>query len=133
MVVVDGQGTTVTIDAVAIIPKTITVPGWAKEVLSRTTLANTAYKTKQVATLKEVSDFAITKEYDPADLNDVSEDNVEIVITFPTGGTVTFWGTASQWSEPEVGVDGELEHSLTITPTNLNDAGTETGPVYTGS
>ena len=134
-IVVDGQGTTVTLAGVAIEPKSLTVPGWAKEVLSRTTLANTAVKTKQVAKLKEISDFVLTKEYNPGgDVAGVSEANGEVIITFPdSAGSLTFWGTATQWSEPEVGVDGELEHSLTITPTNLNAASAETPPVWAGS
>jgi len=96
------------------------------------TMRNTAWRTLQPKSLKSLTPCNLTVAYDPAmytEMNDMCPVNQEIVITFPDGETLTFWGWVNTFT-PGVNVEGEQPTaSVEIQPSNQNNAGAEVAPV----
>lgn len=133
-VVFEGHGTTFTFANVTVLPIKITVPGWAREMIDKTTLSNSAWKTKKPATLRELNDMTLTVEFDPGAVQLYPTVNQQMTLTFPSGaGSLVFWGAIKSVSDPDVETDGRMTQDIVITPTNLNASDVETAPVFAGS
>jgi len=85
---------------------------------------------KGLITLTEAS---LSAAYDPEVYDDIlSMLNVNqlITITFADSATLAFWGWINEFT-PGASVEGEQPTAdVTIIPSNQNDSGVETAPVY---
>jgi len=99
-----------------------------------TTMHNVTFKTKAPNVLIEVGECACSVSYaigTYTDMLDMLNENQLITITFPDGATVAFWGWISEF-KPSSNKEGEMPTAdLKIIPSNRNDAGAETAPVFT--
>jgi hypothetical protein len=131
----DGVGTTIafaTSSPTGLKMETIGIPGWSKTPIDVSSLANTEYKTKVMATLKESGDFTVGIQSDTNVVESTTwADNESILITLPgTAGNLTIWGGVSNIDRAAFEIDGKPIDELTITVTNLNGSGVETGPAF---
>lgn len=136
--IVEGHGFSVAHGTLSITqsPTTVEIPGFSREELERTTQANTAVTTGDLATLKAYENFTHEFPYDPSDFAAWEGDstNREHVITFPSGGTWTGWAKVMSVSSPSQNTAERPTYEVTFKLTNLNDSDVETAPVYaTGS
>lgn len=108
---------------------TISCGGYSISVIDDSDLGNTAVLTKILANLRDHSD--ITLNIDFAALGKVHfAGKKECVIGFPqVGGSLTFWGGISSVANSTFQNLQSPTCDITITVTNLNDAGEETPPV----
>jgi len=133
-VIFDAQGTTLTRSGLTSKIKTVKLGGWSKEKGDRTTLSNTAVKTKFLNTLKEYGDIIITLEFDPAVYTGtISAGNASTVIAFSNNaGSVTFWADVLSVGDVtlEAGNSAQPVFDVTFVLTNVNGSGVETVPVF---
>jgi hypothetical protein len=101
-------------------------------VIDTTTMRNTKYRTKATRSLIDLLASTFTAAYDIAIVTDlllmigVSQ---LITITFPDGQTQQFYGALNEFT-PGALTEGEMPTAeFSIEPTNVDSAGTETGPV----
>ena len=102
--------------------------------IDTTSMRNSAWRTAAAKSLKSLQPITLVVAYDP-DLYDeminMVNDNQEITITFPDGSTLVFWGFVDEFV-PNALTEGEQPTAnVTIVPTNKDDSGSETAPVYT--
>lgn len=132
----DGHSTTITfagVTSVLFVEKEVTPPGIeGGGENDTTTMANTAWRTRQPKKLKTLAPASLTVAYDPDAYTEILaliNVNVPIVITFPDDETLTFYGWLDTFT-PGSNVEGEQPTAdITIIPSNQNSSGTETAPV----
>ena len=100
-----------------------------------TTMRNTALRTRAPKKLKTLTEMEAVVSYD-ADVFDPTEVwaminvNQLITITFADGAELDFWGWLDVF-KPNRTVEGEQPTAnVTIIPSNQNDSGVETAPVF---
>lgn len=135
----DGFKTTVAFAVDTTIPELeiidVTPPGVDQGgAINRTTMANTAFRTKAAKKLKEMTDATLTVAYDPALLTvllTISGVNTLITYTFPDSSTWAIYGFIDK-AEPGTISEGDMPtmeitvvHSMRHSTTNA-----ETAPVY---
>jgi len=119
--------------------KTVTPPAVdGGDPIDLTTMHNSAWVTRGPQSLLDLGEFQVTALYDPNlyDLAAITAQlvnvNTEITIHFPDGSTLAFWGylRSIEPGSHERGTAPEV--TLTIVPTNYDDANDEeSGPVLT--
>jgi hypothetical protein len=131
----EGKGTTLTAGTstgFTILKTAVTPPEISVGEIDVTTLANTAWKTKKPALLKEAGVLKFKGIYDPA-LTVPYGVNEAWTLTIPEGGGVqVFYGFLSKFAPGEIAEGNMVECDGEITISNLNVA-VETGPAYTAS
>jgi hypothetical protein len=128
----DMQGTTFTRSGITLAPKSMTVPGWAKESIDVTTLNNSGVRTFAMKKLKTINDFVLTLVFDAAVYAAIPTGNGQWTVAFPDGaGSLTFWGDVMSVGDvsADEGSTDQPTFDLTIKVTNLNSSGAETAPV----
>ena len=97
------------------------------------TKRNTIWRTLQPKSLISLTPCSFVAAWDPAVFNelvDMLNTNQSIVITYPDGATLTFWGWLNT-ATPGANVEGEQPTmDLEIQPSNQNAAGVETAPAF---
>ena len=134
----DGFSTTISLTGTGVTfwEKTVQPPGIdGGEAIDTTTMQNTAVRTKYARSLYDITPVELSVAYDPT-YYDVAiaaiNDNQSIVITFPDGGTLTWFGFLQKFT-PEALKEGEQPMAgITLVPTNVNLEGVETIPVMSG-
>jgi hypothetical protein len=136
----DGHPTTIDFAALA---SGTTPLWWEKEVTppgiegggenDTTTMRNSIWRTKSPKVLKTLVGGSFVASYDPAVLDQmltlINVNNL-ITVTYPNGDTEAFWGWLDSFV-PNPCVEGEQPTAnCTIIPSNQNDSGVETAPVY---
>jgi len=114
--------------------KEVTPPGMAGGGANDTsTMRNSIWRTKAPKGLITLSDASFTAAYDPEVLNEIVAGlnaNKYIRIIFPNGNAWEFWGWLDEFT-PGASVEGEQPTAdCTIIPSNQDDAGAETAPIY---
>ena len=98
-----------------------------------TTMRNNVYRTQSPKKLISLGPSSFVASYDPAVYDEIIamiNDNQSIVVTFPDGSTLTFWGWIDEFV-PGALVEGEQPTAtVTIMPSNQNAAGNEIAPDY---
>lgn len=99
-----------------------------------TTMRNTVWRTFAPKKLKTLTEAAFVAGYDPKcydTIRDQAGINQLITITFPNGGSIAFWGFLNEFKKNAL-KEGEFPTAnASIHPTNQNNSGVETAPVYT--
>lgn len=117
---------------------------WEKEVtppgidgggaIETTTMRNDEWRTNAPKTLKTLTESTLTCAYDNAvypEIVAMVNVNQEIVITFPDGATLTFWGWLNTFI-PNALVEGEQPTAeVQVIPSNQDANGDEIAPVHT--
>lgn len=104
------------------------------EAIDTTTMHNTAWRTKALRVLKELTESTFNAGFDPAVVDQiVALVNVETLITvhFPDDSELDFYGGLRTFEPPELSEEEFPEAACTVTPTNSN-GGVETAPNYRG-
>jgi hypothetical protein len=135
----DGHKTTIAFGspAVALLyEKTVQPPGIeGGGPVDQTIMDNDRYRTNLPKSLKTVTSNSFEAAYDPATYDEVIRElgvNQLITITFPDTTTLKFWGWLDKFT-PNEHVEGEMPTaSCTIEPSNLDAAGDEYIPTYSG-
>jgi len=139
----DGHGTTIafgdqpsgTGPGITFWEKELTPPGMdAGGANDTTTLRNTLYRTRAPKQLITLTEMTLTVSYDPSFYDDILgmiKDNQLITITFPDTHTVAFWGWLDKFVPGPIGEGSQPTADVTIVPSNQNESGVETAPVYT--
>ncbi len=98
-----------------------------------TSMRNVDYRTQSPKDLFTVLASGVKTFYLPSMLDayiDIMLENQLIVITWPTGDTVSFWGWIEEF-KPETMEEGKAPMAdVKIEVSNLNNSGAETGPVF---
>lgn len=101
-----------------------------------TTMRNTAWRTKAPKKLKELTDGSLSVAYDPAVYDEIIamlQQNQLIVVTFPEGETISFWGWLEEFT-PGAHVEGEQPTAdVTFICSNQNNSRVETAPVFSAA
>ena len=117
--------------------KTVTPPGLdGGGAIDTTTMHNTLYRTFHPKALITVSSAKMTVAYDPVAYNEciaLLNVNTLITTTFPDGATVAFWGWLNTFVPGDHAEGEQPTAEIEIQPSNENDSGVETGPVYTSA
>ena len=140
-VVLDGQGTTIslggnTLQEVSITPPALNGGGE----INVTTHRNSAYRTKAPKKLTELGEVSFSAIYDPAEWNAALSDinnNQQITVTFANGDTLQFYGFVDSFAPAEIS-EGEIPTvDVTIIVSNQDGAdqtgGAESAPVFTSA
>lgn len=121
--------------AVKLKEKSVTPPGIdGGDLIDTTTMRNTTWRTADGRALKTLTESSFVAAYDPVvynELNAMINVNQEIEITFPDGSKLKFWGIMRVFQPNELTEGEQPTANVTISPTNKNAAGVETGPTYT--
>lgn len=118
--------------------KTLTPPGMAGGGANdTTTMRNLTLRTMAPKKLKSLTEMSVTAAYDTAvfDTGEVwamINSNQLITITWPDTATLDFWGWLDEFQPGEVSEGSQPTAELKIIPSNQDDNGDETAPVYTG-
>jgi hypothetical protein len=98
-----------------------------------TTMRNLVWRTQAPKKLKTMAEGSAKVSYDPAVYDDIVamiNVNQQIEITFPDDSTLNYWGWLDSFV-PDAIVEGQQPTAtIKIIPSNQNDAGEETAPVY---
>lgn len=134
----DGFSTTISFadnPTVLFYEKTVTPPGLqGGGANDTTTMRNTTWRTMAPKKLKTMSEASSKVSYDPAVYSDVLtmiQNNQLITINFPDGSTLEFYGWLDEFTPDEVQEGSQPTATIKIIPSNQNDSGVETAPVYT--
>jgi hypothetical protein len=134
----DGFSTIITFDGAtgaSLWEQTIAPPGAAGGGANdTTTMRNIAWRTRQPKKLSTLTDATGVAQYDPifygANLAALLRTNGRIVVTFPNGGTLTFWGWLDEF-KPNPHKEGEPPTvNFTVIPSNQDATGAEIAPLY---
>ena len=133
----DGFSTTITFEddsSVQLWEKEVTPPGISGGGPNDTsTMRNTAWRTMAPKSLKSLTPCSFVAAYDPAVYDEIVtmlNSNQLITVTFPDDSTLAFYGWIDEFT-PNANVEGaQPTANVTIQPSNQNDSGTETAPVY---
>ena len=101
-----------------------------------TTMRNTTWRTKSPKKLISLTDSELTVAYDAAVFPEIIamiNENQLVTVTFEDGATLAFWGWIDSFEPDEITEGEQPEASVTIIPSNQNDSGVETAPVYTAA
>ena len=101
-----------------------------------TTMRNSVWRTMNPKHLKSLTEGKITVAYDPAVYDDIvamCNVNQLITIAFPDGSTLAFWGYLNSFAPGELQEGEQPTADVSIQPTNQDDSGVETAPVYTAA
>lgn len=117
--------------------KTVTPPGMdGGGENDTTTMHNDIWRTRQPKKLITLSPCSFSASYDPEvydSVLDMLNENQLITITFPDGSSLAFWGWLNTFTPGEC-VEGEQPLAdCQIIPSNEDDAGEETDPVYSAT
>jgi hypothetical protein len=103
-----------------------------------TTMRNLIWRTRQAKKLKTLTDMTVTVSYDPKVYADngallfyALNINQQIIIWWPDGSKLTFWGFLDEFMPGEIVEGAQPEAELKIIATNQNNAGVEQYPIYT--
>jgi hypothetical protein len=121
--------------SIALYEKEVTPPGiTGGGENDTTTMRNTAYRTKSPKQLLSLSECSFVAAYDPdvyTSLVSMINNNQQITITFADDSTLVFWGWLDEFT-PNACKEGEQPTAACkVIPSNQNDSGVETAPVYT--
>lgn len=98
-----------------------------------TTMRNVTWRTKAPKNLKSLTPGSFVVAYDSAildEMNAMINVNQLIVITYPDGSDMRFWGFIDDFT-PNSLVEGEQPTAnITVIPTNQDSAGNEASPVH---
>jgi len=125
----EGNGVTYTYSGLTLAATRITIPGWDKEEIDLTTLANTAVKTATLGALKKYGKLVIETIVDLALYDAFPESNATLAITSGSE-SITFWAQLSNTTAVDLENDARPLYSLEFLITNLNGSGVETVPVH---
>lgn len=130
----DGFSTLISLGGTDFWEKSVTPPGLsAGGEIDTTTMRNTTWRTRNPKSLVTMTPMSATCAYDPEGYETILAQlgvNQEIVVTFPDGSTLTFWGWLDEFT-PGESVEGEQPTAdVTFIPSNQNASGVETAPVY---
>ena len=129
----EGVGTTIGFGTTSMTfnIEAVTVPGFARERIDVSHLGLSAWKTQILAKLKSVPDFSITVQADYEDLYGTFADNELITITLPdSAGSIAIWGAVAETANGDLVIDDKPTAELTISVSNRNGSGVETGPAF---
>jgi hypothetical protein len=102
------------------------------EAIPTTTMRNSDLRTSAPRHLYGLTPSEISAAYDPTAYDSILAAvniNQSIIVTFPDGGTLTFWGFIQRFV-PDANEEGRRPTArITIVPTNRNASGVETAPV----
>ena len=133
----DGFSTRISLGSVLLWEKEVTPPGaQGGGANDTTTMRNEVWRTRAPKKLKTLSDGKATVAYDPAIYNDIVsllQVNQEITVTFADGSTLMFWGWLDEFTPGSCAEGAHPTADVTIIPSNQNDSGEETAPVYTAA
>lgn len=136
----DGLGTAISFSAapgLKIYEKEVTPPGiQAGGANDTTTLRNTALRTKAPKRLKTMSDGGAKVAYDPEvydDMDTMIGVNQLITVTFSDGAELDFWGWIDEFNPDAIKEGEQPTADIKIIPSNQDDDGEETGPVFRGA
>ena len=136
-----GYPTTITISSywdstgpnVTFWEKTVQPPGIdGGEPIDTTTMRNTAVRTKSPPVLYDMTPLNCNVAYDPTVYDSIMSainKNAEIVVVFPDGATLTFWGYLKSFTPQDITDTNEPVAAITIVPTNVNNDDEEKIPV----
>lgn len=117
--------------------KTVTPPGVdGGGEIDTTTMLNETVRTRSPKALFTVTNASLTVAYDPNTIvseviaNLLNVNNL-ITVTFPDGHTIAFWGWLNKFTPNEHQEGEQPTAEIEIIPSNQNDSGEETLPVYT--
>ena len=136
----DGFSTTINVAGTTFIEKTLTPPGIsAGGAIDTTNMRNTAWRTKRPKSILELLDSGISVQWDPAAYTAIIADlrvNQEIIITFPDGDILTFYGWLDTFDSGEMQEGEEPLADITIIASNTDSTegttfGDETAPKET--
>lgn len=134
----DGYQTLISFAAdsdVLLYEKTVTPPGidGGGEV-DTTTMHNDTWRTRNPKALVTLSNSTLVCAYDPAVFPEivalVNVNNL-ITITFPDTSTLAFWGWLNTFTPNENQEGVQPDANVGIIPSNQNDSGVETAPIFT--
>jgi hypothetical protein len=101
-------------------------------------MRNLIWRTRQAKKLKTLTDMTVTVSYDPKVYADngallfyALNINQQIIIWWPDGSKLTFWGFLDEFMPGEIVEGAQPEAELKIIATNQNNAGVEQYPIYT--
>lgn len=126
----EGNGVTFTYSGLTLEPETITVPGWERADIERSTLSNSAVHTTLVAKLRKYGKLQITTQADFSQVESLPQTNQTLVIAVPTVGSITYYADLSVFNPTALENDAAPSFQLEFTITNLNGT-TETAPAFT--
>ena len=130
-IIVDGSGSTVTHNAVAIANvNTIkfNIQGEKAEI-DLTGLGNVEYETAALSKIKKMKDFVLNVKNDPVLIAALHEDNAAMVITLSDADAtvITIWCHLKSDGDGDVAPKVRTDVDLTYLVTNRNATGVETG------
>lgn len=133
----DGFSTTISFadnPSVLFYEKTVTPPGLqGGGANDTTTMRNSTWRTMAPKQLKTMSECSAKVSYDPAVYQDVVgmiNNNQLITVDFPDGSSVDFYGWLDEFTPDEVQEGSQPTATIKIIPSNQDDSGVETAPVY---
>jgi hypothetical protein len=104
--------------------------------IDTTTMHNVTWRTRNSRALRTLTEFTMTAAYDPNLYNSVLalvNQNTVITIHYPDTSTLAFWGFLKGFESGDL-VEGEQpEITITVVPTNQDNAGAEQAPVLTSA
>lgn len=134
----DGFSTTIEFadfPAVLFWEKTVTPPGVdGGGPNDTTTMRNLTLRTQAPKKLKTMTEMTASVAYDPQALQDAFDMvnvNQLITVNFPDGSNWAFWGWLNSITPDEISEGAQPTASVSIQPSNQNDSGAETDPVFT--
>jgi hypothetical protein len=136
----DGYQTLVSFSAnpsVSFWERTVTPPGLdGGGPTTTTTMHNTALRTFAPKFLITMTESSCVVAYDPVFYDEALQMlnvNQLITITFPDGSSLQFWGWLDKFVPNEHQEGEQPTAQVSINPSNQNDSGVETLPVYTAA
>lgn len=101
-----------------------------REAINITGPDNAAWETKIINAIKSVSPFTCRFYFDTAKTKITTGVNEQITITYGDASTTVIWGAITGIAWPDLDHDSteSLYAVITVTPTNINGSGVETGP-----
>lgn len=134
----DGFSTTITFSEdseVVLYEKNVTPPGVdGGGEIDTTTMRNAIWRTKQPKKLINLSPASLTVAYDTDAYDNITgmiNTNQEITVTFPDDATLVFWGWINTFMPGEITEGEQPTAEVEIIPSNHDDDGVETAPVFT--
>ena len=139
----DGHPTTITFSANA---SDIALLMWEKELTppgisgggpnETTTMRNVSWRTNAPKQLRTLTPARVVVAYDPEIYQEIVEminQNQSIVIDFPDGSNLTFWGWIDELTPNPVVEGAQPTCDISIVPSNQDAAGAEIAPAYSPS
>ena len=135
----DGLGMTLAPNSglfTLVIEKMLTPPGYEdRGAIDTTTLRNETMVTEWAKQLTKMTKLSFKGAYGGADAFAIEIDNdwlvnQQWVLTFPNGGTLTFWGQLNGATPDEVSEGNQPLISMSVLCTNEDNSGVETDPIW---